>query len=82
VCGRFAEALRRHGLPQEILTDNSKVFTGRFAAKDIEVLFDRICRENGISVRLDVRRGVSSAWQRQERLAEDCDRSRASLVAG
>jgi hypothetical protein len=33
---------------QEILTDNGKVFTGRFAAKEIEVLFDRICRENGI----------------------------------
>jgi transposase InsO family protein len=24
------------------------VFTGRFGAKDTEVLFDRICRENGI----------------------------------
>jgi hypothetical protein len=48
VCGHFAEAMRDHGLPQEVLTDNGKVFTGRFAAKDIEVLFDRICRENGI----------------------------------
>jgi Integrase core domain len=38
----------RHGVPQEILTDNGKVFTGRFGARDIEVLFDRICRENGI----------------------------------
>ncbi len=38
----------RHGVPQEILTDNGKVFTGRFGAKDTEVLFDRICRENGI----------------------------------
>src|SRR5204862_5536169 len=37
-----------HGVPQEVLTDNGKVFTGRFAAKDIEVLFDRLCRENGI----------------------------------
>jgi Integrase core domain len=48
VCGHFAEALRRHGVPQEILTDNGKVFTGRFASREIEVLFDRICRENGI----------------------------------
>jgi transposase InsO family protein len=48
VCGHFAEALRRHGVPQEVLTDNGKVFTGQFAARDIEVLFDRICRENGI----------------------------------
>ena len=48
VCSHFAEAMRIHGVPQEVLTDNGKVFTGRFAAKDIEVLFDRTCRENGI----------------------------------
>src|SRR5512132_4145835 len=48
VCTHFAHAMRRHGVPQEVLTDNGKVFTGRFGAKDTEVLFDRICRENGI----------------------------------
>jgi transposase InsO family protein len=48
VCAHFAEAMRRHGVPQEVLTDNGKVFTGRFGARDTEVLFDRICRENGI----------------------------------
>ena len=48
VCSHFAQAMGRHGVPQEILTDNGKVFTGRFGAKDTEVLFDRICRENGI----------------------------------
>jgi transposase InsO family protein len=48
VCAHLAQALRRHGVPQEILTDNGKVFTGRFGAKQTEVLFDRICRENGI----------------------------------
>jgi transposase InsO family protein len=48
VCAHFAEAMRRHGVPQEILTDNGKVFTGRFGRNDTEVLFDRICRENGI----------------------------------
>ena len=48
VCVHFAEALRCHGVPQEVLTDNGKVFTGRFGHKDVEVLFDRICRENGI----------------------------------
>lgn len=48
VCAHFAEAMARHGVPQEILTDNGKVFTGRFGHKDTEVLFDRICRENGI----------------------------------
>jgi hypothetical protein len=48
VCSHFAQAMRRHGVPQEVLTDNGKVFTGRFGLKDTEVLFDRICRENGI----------------------------------
>jgi len=48
VCGHFAAALRRYGVPDEVLTDNGRVFTGRFSAKPIEVLFDRICRENGI----------------------------------
>ncbi len=48
MCSHFAEAMRCHGVPQEILTDNGKVFTGRFGLKDTEVLFDRICRENGI----------------------------------
>jgi transposase InsO family protein len=36
-------------VPQAILTDNGRVFTGRFARTGrAEVLFDRICRENGI----------------------------------
>jgi hypothetical protein len=48
VCNHFAAAMRAHGVPQEVLTDNGKVFTGRFGLKDTEVLFDRICRENGI----------------------------------
>ena len=40
--------MRTHGVPREILTDNGKVFTGRFGPGTGEVLFDRICRENGI----------------------------------
>jgi transposase InsO family protein len=48
VCAHFAQAMGTHGVPQEILTDNGKVFTGRFGLKDTEVLFDRVCRENGI----------------------------------
>jgi transposase InsO family protein len=51
VCAVLAEALTRHGIPDEILTDNGKVFTGRFGPQPVEVLFDRICRENGISHR-------------------------------
>ena len=51
VCTAFAEALVRYGVPEEILTDNGKQFTDRFG-KGGEVLFDRICRENGIAHRL------------------------------
>jgi transposase InsO family protein len=52
VCEGLALALRTHGVPEEILTDNGKVFTGRFDRPPVEVLFDRICRENGITHRL------------------------------
>jgi transposase InsO family protein len=50
VCEALLAALRRHGVPDQILTDNGKVFTGRFgpAGSSVEVLFDRICAENGI----------------------------------
>jgi transposase InsO family protein len=48
VCEGLALALRTYGVPEEILTDNGKVFTGRFNQPPVEVLFDRICRENGI----------------------------------
>jgi hypothetical protein len=48
VCDGLAVALRAHGVPQQLLTDNGKVFTGRFGHPPTEVLFDRICRENGI----------------------------------
>src|ERR1700757_889402 len=48
VCDGLSAALRRYGVPQQILTDNGKVFTGRYAQPPVEVLFDRICRENGI----------------------------------
>jgi transposase InsO family protein len=48
VCDALAAALRAYGVPTQILTDNGKVFTGRFFSPPVEVLFDRICRENGI----------------------------------
>jgi transposase InsO family protein len=48
VCDGLMLALRTFGVPEQILTDNGKVFTGRFAHPAVEVLFDRICRENGI----------------------------------
>jgi transposase InsO family protein len=48
VCDGFSSALKAYGVPQQVLTDNGKVFTGRYAQPPVEVLFDRICRENGI----------------------------------
>ena len=48
VCDGFTAAMQRHGVPQQVLTDNGKVFTGKFAQPPVEVLFDRICRENGV----------------------------------
>ena len=48
VCDALGLAMRRHGVPDQILTDNGKVFTGRFGPGSGEVLFDRILRENGI----------------------------------
>ena len=51
VCLAFAAALRTFGVPAEVLTDNGKQFTDRFG-KGGEVLFDRICRDNGIIHRL------------------------------
>jgi len=48
VCDGFSSALREYGVPAQVLTDNGKVFTGRFAQPPVEVLFDRICRENGV----------------------------------
>jgi len=51
VCLALAAALARYGVPEEILTDNGKQFTDRFG-KGGEVLFDKICRKNGITHRL------------------------------
>jgi len=48
VCDGFSSALETYGVPQQVLTDNGKVFTGRYAQPPVEVLFDRICRENGV----------------------------------
>jgi transposase InsO family protein len=55
VCLAFAAALREFGVPEEVLTDNGKQFTDRFG-KGGEVLFDRICRDNGIIHRLTLPR--------------------------
>jgi transposase InsO family protein len=48
ICDGLRAALASYGAPEQILTDNGKVFTGRFHHPPVEVLFDAICRQNGI----------------------------------
>jgi transposase InsO family protein len=53
VCLAFTAAMTEYGIPGEVLTDNGKQFTGRFGRpRPAEVMFERICRENGITQRL------------------------------
>jgi Integrase core domain len=55
----FSEALERYGPPEEVLTDNGKQFTDRFGRSG-EVLFDKICRRNGIAHRLTAPRSPTT----------------------
>ena len=48
VCEALEAAMVRHGVPEQILTDNGKVFTARFGPGPGPVRFDRICTNNGI----------------------------------
>jgi len=48
VCAALLEALRRHGIPEQVLTDNGKVFTARFGRGPGPVMFDKVCHDNGI----------------------------------
>lgn len=61
VCAAFTAAMGRHGVPFEVLTDNGKQFTGRFTRPiPAEVLFERTCREYGITQRLTKRRSPTT----------------------
>ena len=48
VCERLEAAFAVHGVPDQILTDNGKVFTARFGTGPGPTLFDRICAQNGV----------------------------------
>src|SRR5512132_1906761 len=89
VCEALLAALRRHGVPDQILTDNGKVFTGRFgpAGSSAEVLFDRICAENGIRHLLTAPRSPTTSgkverWHKTIRaeFLRDHDRRHATLA--
>jgi transposase InsO family protein len=86
VCAVLSRSLATHGIPDEILTDNGKVFTGRFGPQPVEVLFDRICRENGIShrhtaVRSPTTTGKIERFHQSLRKEFLADRTFASLEA-
>jgi transposase InsO family protein len=86
VCDGLTAALRTYGAPEQILTDNGKVFTGRFNKPPVEVLFDRICRENGVQHLLTQPRsptttGKIERFHRAIRTEFRTDRVFASLAA-
>ena len=86
VCDGLTGALAAHGVPGQILTDNGKVFTGRFNVPAVEVLFDRICRENGIrhlhtQPRSPTTTGKIERFHRAIRTEFRTDRIFASLAA-
>lgn len=60
VCDGLIDAIATYGVPQQILTDNGKVFTGRFNHPPVEVLFDAICRRHGIEHLLTVPRSPTT----------------------
>jgi len=86
VCDGLATALGTYGVPEQILTDNGKVFTGRFNHPPVEVFFDRICRQNGIEHLLTQPRsptttGKIERFHRAIRTEFRTDRVFASLAA-
>ena len=53
VCEAFVAAMASYGVPSEVLTDNGKTIHRQVhQTVSAEVLFERICRENGITTRL------------------------------
>jgi transposase InsO family protein len=48
VCDALLEGFSRHGIPEQILTDNGRVFTAKASSPTSQVLFDRICHNNGV----------------------------------
>ena len=60
MCEVFKQAMLTYGVPDEVLTNNGKQFTGRFGTHKAEVMFDRMCRENGISHKLTAPRSPTT----------------------
>jgi transposase InsO family protein len=79
VCQAFVSALLAYGCPEQVLTDNGRQFTGKYSRpRPAEVLFDRICRRNGIEhlltkVRSPTTTGKVERWHQtiQRELLDD-----------
>jgi transposase InsO family protein len=87
VCRAFVDAMAVYGVPEEVLTDNGTVFTGRFIKpRPAEVLFERICRENGITARRTRPRSPTTTGKierlHQSLQARTAGRARPVRVAG
>jgi transposase InsO family protein len=78
VCEAFLAAMVRYGVPEQVLTDNGKVFTARFGLGHGEVLFDRLCREHGVRHLLTAPRSPTTTGK-VERFHKTL---RAELLAG
>lgn len=49
VAEAFTAAMRRYGVPSEVLTDNGGQFTGRHLKPlPVQVLFAKVCHDNGM----------------------------------
>lgn len=63
-----------YGCPEQVLTDNGRQFTGKYSKpRPSEVLFDRICRKNGIEhlltkVRSPTTTGKIERWHQTSQL--------------
>jgi transposase len=65
VCRAFIAAMRIYGMPEEVLSDNGKQFTGRFGKpRPAEVLFERICRKNRPAMNSNCGHLLTSSWHR------------------
>jgi transposase InsO family protein len=78
VCEALLAAMARWGVPEQVLTDNGKVFTARFGLGAGEVLFDRLLREHGVRHLLTAPRSPTTTGK-VERFHKTL---RAELLAG
>jgi transposase InsO family protein len=76
VCDALGWALARWRPPDEVLTDNGKVFTARFGPGPGPVLFDRICHNNGVRhIQTKPRSPTTTSKVERSTLPRRCGRS-------